>query len=105
MYHLTVLPLTRAGMIAKAPHAYLSKCVLLGRGIHTLIRSASFPSLVGLTFHLPKGTQSPRWHTDPGSGSDTICNSPDLPLARYCPLCGFHAPPRGFTFDKSRDDS
>ncbi|MED6163833.1 hypothetical protein PIB30_083876 [Stylosanthes scabra] len=33
------------------------------------------------------------------------CNSPDLPLARYCPLCGFHAPSYGFVFDKSRDDS
>ncbi|MED6139307.1 hypothetical protein PIB30_082581 [Stylosanthes scabra] len=33
------------------------------------------------------------------------CNNPDLPLARYCPLCGFYAPPHDFAFDKSRDDS
>ncbi|MED6139906.1 hypothetical protein PIB30_088343, partial [Stylosanthes scabra] len=45
--------------------------------------------------------QRPRWHTDRCSGSDTICNSPDLLLARYCPLCGFHAPPHGFAFEKS----
>ncbi|MED6157876.1 hypothetical protein PIB30_027541 [Stylosanthes scabra] len=57
------------------------------------------------TFQPPKGAQHPRWHTDPGSNSDTICNSSVLPLARYCPLCGFHAPPHGFVFDKSRDDS
>ncbi|MED6176508.1 hypothetical protein PIB30_088879, partial [Stylosanthes scabra] len=30
---------------------------------------------------------------------------PDLPQSRYCSLCGFHAPPHGFTFDKSMDDS
>ncbi|MED6174884.1 hypothetical protein PIB30_073185 [Stylosanthes scabra] len=80
---------------------------LTREGIHTLIRSVSFPSptYVGLTFHPPKGAQRPRWHTGPGSSSDTICNSPDLPLARYCPLCGFHAPPHSFVFDKSMDDS
>ncbi|MED6140079.1 hypothetical protein PIB30_089752 [Stylosanthes scabra] len=92
---------------SQSPQAHLSKYVLLGRGIHTLIRSVSFPSPtdVELTFHPPKGAQRPHWHTDPGSGSDTICNSPDLLLARYCPLCGFHAPPHGFAFDKSKDDS
>ncbi|MED6164136.1 hypothetical protein PIB30_086788 [Stylosanthes scabra] len=62
-------------------------------------------SNVGLTFHPRKGAQRPRWHTDPGSGSDTIWNSPELPLARYCPFCGFHAPPHSFAFDKSKDDS
>ncbi|MED6160720.1 hypothetical protein PIB30_054057 [Stylosanthes scabra] len=30
------------------------------------------------------------------------CNSPDLLLARYCPLCGFHAPPHGFAFDETQ---
>ncbi|MED6185812.1 hypothetical protein PIB30_060622 [Stylosanthes scabra] len=102
-----VLSLTRAEIIVKAPHAHLSKRVLLGRGIHTFIRSISFPSPtdVGLTFHPPKGAQRLRWHTGPGSSSDTIFNSPNLPIARYCLLCGFHAPPHGFAFDKSRNDS
>ncbi|MED6124399.1 hypothetical protein PIB30_058577 [Stylosanthes scabra] len=53
----------------------------------------------------PKGAQRPRWHTDPSSGSDTICNSPDLSLARYCPFCGLHAPRHGFAFVKSMGDS
>ncbi|MED6161735.1 hypothetical protein PIB30_063557 [Stylosanthes scabra] len=26
-------------------------------------------------------------------------------MTRYCLLCGFHAPPHGFAFDKSMDDS
>ncbi|MED6162568.1 hypothetical protein PIB30_071756, partial [Stylosanthes scabra] len=37
----------------------------------------------------PKGAQRPRWHTDPGSGSDIICNSPDFSLARYVRFVGF----------------
>ncbi|MED6220553.1 hypothetical protein PIB30_045932 [Stylosanthes scabra] len=49
-----------------------------------------------------KGAQRLRWHIDLGSGSDTICNSPDHPLARYCPL--WHKLPHGFAFDY-RDDS
>ncbi|KAL4305422.1 hypothetical protein AHAS_Ahas16G0076700 [Arachis hypogaea] len=55
-----------------------------------------------LTIHPPKGAQRPRWHIDSGSGSDTICNSPDHPLARYCPL--WYTRPHGFAFD-DRDDS
>ncbi|RYQ92943.1 hypothetical protein Ahy_B09g099185 [Arachis hypogaea] len=55
-----------------------------------------------LTIHPPKGARRPRWHIDPGSGSDTICNSSDHPLARYCPL--WHTRPHGFAFD-DRDDS
>ncbi|MED6197006.1 hypothetical protein PIB30_052704 [Stylosanthes scabra] len=49
----------------------------------------------------PKRAQRPRWHTDPGSASDAICNSPNLSLARYCLFCGFHAPPHDFAFGKS----
>ena len=33
-----------------------------------------------LTIHPPKETQRPRWHTGPGTGSDTICNSPNTRL-------------------------
>ncbi|MED6119719.1 hypothetical protein PIB30_014326 [Stylosanthes scabra] len=99
----TVLPLT-IGMIAETPYTHSSKRVILGRGIHTLIRHASFPSPtdVGLHNPPPKGAQRTRWHIDPGSGSDTICNIPDLPLARNCPL--WHTRPHGFSFD-DRDDS
>ncbi|MED6226889.1 hypothetical protein PIB30_108180, partial [Stylosanthes scabra] len=64
-----------------------------------------FSNRYGTYIPPPKGAQRPRWHTDPGSGSDTICNSPNLSLARYCPLCGFYAPPHSFAFDKSRNDS
>ncbi|MED6213368.1 hypothetical protein PIB30_092463, partial [Stylosanthes scabra] len=63
------------------------------------------PTDAGLTFHPPRGAQRPRWRTDPGSGSDIICNSPDFSLAKYCSLCGFHAQPHSFAVDKSRDDS
>ncbi|MED6167749.1 hypothetical protein PIB30_005716 [Stylosanthes scabra] len=90
--------------IAEAPHTHSSKCVMLGRGIHTLTRHNSFssPTNVGLHNPPPKGAQRPRWHIDPGSGSDTICNSPDHLLARYCPL--WHTRPHDFAFD-DRDDS
>ncbi|RYQ87219.1 hypothetical protein Ahy_B09g094695 [Arachis hypogaea] len=55
-----------------------------------------------LTIHPSKGAQCPRWHIDLGSGSDTICNNPDHPLAQYYPL--WHTRPHGFAFD-NRDDS
>ncbi|MED6167748.1 hypothetical protein PIB30_005715 [Stylosanthes scabra] len=76
---------------------------MLGRGIHTLIRHTSFSSPVDVGLHNPppKGAQRPHWHIDPGSGSDTICNSADHPLARYCPL--WHTRPHGFAFDSSDD--
>ncbi|KAL4293748.1 hypothetical protein AHAS_Ahas18G0159100 [Arachis hypogaea] len=65
---------TKNGMIAEALHTHSSKRVMLWRGIHTLIRHASFPSPtdVGPYNPPPKGAQRPRWHIDPGSGSDTI---------------------------------
>ncbi|MED6109075.1 hypothetical protein PIB30_030289 [Stylosanthes scabra] len=77
---------------------------MLGRGIHTLIRHASFSSPIdlGLQNPPPKGAQHPRWHIDPSSSSDTTCNSSDHPLTRYCPL--WHTRPHGFAFD-DRDDS
>ncbi|QHO48546.1 uncharacterized protein DS421_1g06350 [Arachis hypogaea] len=55
-----------------------------------------------LTIHPPKGVQRSRWHIDPDSDSDTICNSSGHPLARYCPL--WRIRPHGFAFD-DRDDS
>ncbi|QHO15376.1 uncharacterized protein DS421_10g294390 [Arachis hypogaea] len=55
-----------------------------------------------LTIQPPKEAQHSRWHIDPGSVSDTICNIPDHPLARYCPIS--HTRPRGFAFH-DRDDS
>ncbi|MED6167750.1 hypothetical protein PIB30_005717 [Stylosanthes scabra] len=150
-------------MIAEAPHTHSSKCVMLGRGIHTFIRHASFssptdvglhnpppikepsvatgtsiwasplipfpkpphslvkmrhareryshpykacfvllPTDVGLQNAPPKGAQHPRWHIDLGSGSDTICNSPNHPLARYYSF--WHIRPHDFAFDY-KDDS
>ena len=91
-------------MIAEALHTHSSKRVMLGRGIHTLIRHVSFPSPTNVGHYNPppKGVQRPRWHIDPVSGSDTICNSLDHPLARYCPL--WHTRPHGFAFD-DRDAS
>ncbi|MED6160519.1 hypothetical protein PIB30_052120, partial [Stylosanthes scabra] len=95
MYHLTVLPLMRPKPIKtrltreRYPHPYKECFVPLSNRCGTYIPP-------------PKGAQRPRWHTNPGSGSDTICNSPNLPLARYCPLCGFHAPPHGFAFDETQ---
>ncbi|MED6159706.1 hypothetical protein PIB30_044631 [Stylosanthes scabra] len=76
-------------IIAEAPHTYSSKRIMLGRGIHTLIRHASFSSPTDVELHNPppKGAQRPRWHIDPDSASDTNCNSPNRPLTRYCPLC------------------
>ncbi|QHO58655.1 uncharacterized protein DS421_3g92480 [Arachis hypogaea] len=63
---------------SRSPHIHSSKCIMLGRA------------------------QRPCWHIDLGSGSDTICNSPDHPLARYCPF--WHTRPHGFAF-YDRDDS
>ncbi|PON44985.1 hypothetical protein PanWU01x14_262270, partial [Parasponia andersonii] len=50
------------------------------KGIHTLIKSASFPFPADVGFHnLPlKGSASPLT-IDSGTGSDTICNSPRTP--------------------------
>ena len=59
------------------------KTRLLGRGFHTLISNALFPYLQpmwDLAIHpLVSPTSSLAHH--PMSGSDTICNSPSLPLA------------------------
>ncbi|MED6174285.1 hypothetical protein PIB30_067732 [Stylosanthes scabra] len=95
MHHLIVLPLMRPKPIKarltreRYPQPY-KKCFV------------PFSNRCGTYIPPPKGAQRPRWHTDPGSGSDTICNNPDLPLARYCPLCGFHAPPNDFAFDEAK---
>ncbi|KAL4397115.1 hypothetical protein AHAS_Ahas01G0159600 [Arachis hypogaea] len=55
-----------------------------------------------LTIQRPKGAQCLHGHIDLDSGSDTIYNSPDHPLARYCLL--WHTRPYGFFFD-DRDNS
>ncbi|MED6200513.1 hypothetical protein PIB30_085874 [Stylosanthes scabra] len=47
------------------------------------------PTDAGLTFHPPRGAQRPRWRTDPGSGSDIICNSPDFSLQDIVHFVGF----------------
>ncbi|KAL4330679.1 hypothetical protein AHAS_Ahas13G0424200 [Arachis hypogaea] len=88
----------------RSPHIHSSKCVMLERDIHTLIKHTSFssPTDVGPYNPPPNGAQRPRWHIDPGSGFNTICNSLDHPLARYCPL--WHTKSHGFAFD-DRDDS
>ena len=70
---------------------YGFKTCLLGRGFHTLIRKASFPSPTDVGSHKP-----PPWGPAPSlahhsvSGSDTICNNPCPPLTdivRFGPLC------------------
>ncbi|MED6110524.1 hypothetical protein PIB30_043777 [Stylosanthes scabra] len=43
----------------KAPHTHPSKRVVLGRGIHTLIRHASFPSPTDVGLHNPPPSGSP----------------------------------------------
>ncbi|MED6189763.1 hypothetical protein PIB30_099148 [Stylosanthes scabra] len=61
-----------------SPHTHSSKRVMLGRGIHTLIRHASFssPTDVGPHNPPPKGSRaSPLAHRF-GTGSDTKCNNP-----------------------------
>ncbi|MED6215904.1 hypothetical protein PIB30_002592 [Stylosanthes scabra] len=67
-----------------------------------MLRTLFSPTDVGLDIPPPKGAQRPRWRIDPGSGSDTISNSPDHPPARYCPL--WRTRPHGFAFD-DRDNS
>ena len=59
------------------------KMRLLGKGFHTLIRNALFPSPTDVRSRNPsppRGLASSLAHR-PMSGSDTICNSPNPPLA------------------------
>ena len=71
------------------PHG--SKTYLLGRCFHTLIRNVSFPSPTDVGSHNPPplgGLASSLTHR-PVSGFNTICNSPNPPLAnvvRFDPL-------------------
>ncbi|PON78185.1 hypothetical protein PanWU01x14_021670, partial [Parasponia andersonii] len=78
----------------RPPQLTVFKTRLIGKGIHTLIKSASFPFPADVGFHNPplKGSASPLT-IDSGTGSDTICNSPRIPLADIVRFATWTKPP------------
>ena len=64
------------------------KTWLLGRGFHTLVRNASFPSPTDLGSHNlpPLGAQCFRWHTARYLTLISFVTAPKSTATRYCPL-------------------